>query len=447
MKIEQFEDKNLSHYSYAILSEGEMVLIDPARDPEPYYEFARGNRAKIIAVIETHPHADFVSGHLQIHQETGAKIYVSKIMDPSFSYESFDEGEVLQFGEVKLKSVNTPGHSPDSVSVILEYEQQDKAVFTGDTLFIGDCGRPDLRERGENMDLKREELAKKMYNSLRKKLMVLDDELLVYPAHGTGTLCGKALSKASSSTIGAEKVSNWSLQEMSEEQFVQELTADQPFIPKYFPYNVDLNKRGAAPLKESLQKVVSGKVIVDQEGVAQLDPEIIVIDTRPSAVFKESHLQHSINIMDGEKFETWLGTLVNPGDFFYLATADGNALSQLIERTAKIGYETFIKEGFVLNFGVNTSEKLDLDLFKQNLSAYNIVDIRNKAEVESRPAFRQSINIPLPELLEKMNEIPRDKPVVVHCAGGYRSAAGSSILEDKLSLNVYDLGDHIKEFI
>lgn len=447
MFIEQFEDKNLSHYSYAILSESEIVLVDPTRNPEPYYAFARENKAKIIAVIETHPHADFVSSHLQIHQETGAKIYVSKLMDPVFSFTSFDQGDVLHFGGVKLKSVNTPGHSPDSISVVLEHESQDKAVFTGDTLFIGDCGRPDLREQGENMDLKREELAKKMYNSLRKKLMLLDDEVLVYPAHGAGTLCGKSLSKANSSTIGAEMVSNWSLQEMSEAQFVQELTVDQPFIPKYFPYDVDLNKSGAAPLKESLQKVVSGRVITDNESAAQLDPEIVVIDTRPSAAFRASHLQHSINIMDGEKFETWLGALVNPGDLFYLAGSDENGLSHLVKRTAKIGYEAFIKETFILNFGVKTSKELNVEHFKQNPSAYHIVDVRNMAEVKSRPAFKQAVNIPLPELNDRMHEIPTDKPIVVHCAGGYRSAAGSSILEDKLDQNVYDLSDHIKKFI
>ena len=449
MKIQQFEDKNLSHYSYAIISESkhEIVLIDPARDPKPYYDLADEHAAKIIGVIETHPHADFVSSHWQIQQQMGSPIFVSKLMNPEFSFIAFDEGAVLEFGEVKLKAINTPGHSPDSISVVLEHEGKDKAVFTGDTLFIGDCGRPDLREQGENLDLKREQLAKKMYSSLRDKLMTLDDEVLVYPAHGAGTLCGKALSKANSSTIGAEKLSNWSLQDMSESEFVAALTTDQPFIPMYFPYNVELNKKGAPDFKESLTKVAFGQKIDNSEKAARLDPQITIIDTRKSDVYKKQHLKNSINVMDGDKFETWLGALVSPGDLFYLVGADEKTLSVLMERIAKIGYEPFIKEVFVLDFGLEASAGLNLGEFKENSSAYTIVDVRNESEFESQPAFKGSINIPLPELNKRLNEIPTDKPIVVHCAGGYRSAAGSSILEDKLNAKVFDLSDHIKDFI
>jgi hydroxyacylglutathione hydrolase len=449
MKIEQFEDKNLSHFSYAILSEynREIVLIDPSRDPKPYYDFAQENEAKITGVIETHPHADFVSSHLQIQQETGAKIFASKLMNPDFAIVAFDEGAVLEFGKLKLKAMNTPGHSPDSISVVLEHDGTDKAVFTGDTLFIGDCGRPDLREQAEDLDLKREELAKKMYSSLRNKLMLLDDDLTVYPAHGAGTLCGKALSTAHSSTIAAEKATNWSLQDMSESEFVLALTADQPFIPKYFPYNVDLNKKGAAPLKESLGKVVLGQSIDDLEKALRLDPQITIIDTRNSVAYKKKHLKNSINIMDGDKFETWLGALVAPGNLFYLAGVDKDSLTVLMERTAKIGYEVFIEEAFVLDFGQEASAELNFEDFKEHPSAYTIVDVRHETEAESQPAFDGSINIPLPELDKRLNEIPTDKPIVVHCAGGYRSAAGSSLLENKLKVNVFDLGDRIKDFI
>lgn len=449
MKVEQFEDKNLAHYSYAILSERtrEIVLIDPARNPQPYYDYAQQQGAKIIGVIETHPHADFVSSHLQIQQQTGAKIYASKLMHPDFSFTPFDEGAVLELGQVKLKSLNTPGHSPDSISIVLEHEGQERAVFTGDTLFIGDCGRPDLREQNEALDLKREALAKKMYSSLRNKLMLLKDDVMVYPAHGAGTLCGKALSKANSSTIGAEKATNWSLQDLSESEFVRELTADQPFIPKYFPYDVDLNKKGAPAFRESLEKVIRGKKVDDPEKAAMLNSGITVIDARNSIAYKKKHLKNSINIMDGEKFETWLGALVSPGDPFYLAAENNEALTLLLERIAKIGYEQFIEEAFVLDFGIEASAELDFKAFKEHPSAYTIVDIRNKIEAKSQPAFKQSINIPLPELSKRFAEIPTDKPVVVHCAGGYRSAAGSSLLENKLNAEVFDLGDQIKAFI
>lgn len=449
MKIEQFEDKNLAHYSYAVLSEckREIVLIDPARDPKPYYDYADRHESKIVGVIETHPHADFVSSHLQIQQETGAKIFASKLLNPDYSFIPFDEGAVLEVGKIKFKPMNTPGHSPDSISIVLEHEGEDKAVFTGDTLFIGDCGRPDLREKGEDIDLKREELARKMYSSLRKKLMSLNDDVIVYPAHGAGTLCGKALSKASSSTIGAEKATNWSLQDMPESEFIKELTADQPFIPKYFPYNVDLNKSGAPAFEEGLDKVIVGQKIDDLKKASVLDNQIVIVDTRNSVAYKKKHLKNSINIMDGEKFETWLGALVAPGDQFYLAAENEEALKLLMERTAKIGYERFIKEAFVLDFGTEQSSALDFEDFKEHPSAYTIVDIRNQPEAESQPAFEGSINIPLPELSKRLNEIPTDKPVVVHCAGGYRSAAGSSLLENELNANVFDLGDRIKEFI
>jgi hydroxyacylglutathione hydrolase len=449
MEIKQFEDKNLSHYSYAVRSRdsGEIILIDPARDPGPYYDYASANQAKIIGVIETHPHADFVSSQLQIQQETGARLFASRLMAPDFKIIAFDEADVIEFGGIKLRSMNTPGHSPDSISVVLEHEGKDKAVFTGDTLFIGDCGRPDLREQGEDQELRREELARKMYHSLRDKLMTLDDAVLVYPAHGAGTLCGKALSKASSSTIGAEKGSNWSLQEMSEAAFVTALTEDQPFIPKYFPFDVELNKRGAPALAESLNSVLRMPKIEDESQVTSLDAGILVVDTRKAADYKRQHLKHSINIMDGEKFETWLGALVAPGDAFYLAAADADALDTLIARTAKIGYESFIRGAFVLEYGQETSAELDFEAFKKDPSRYTIVDIRNNSETGPEPVFEGAINIPLPELASRMGEIPKDKPVLVHCAGGYRSAAGSSLLEEKFDVPVFDLGERIKSFI
>jgi hydroxyacylglutathione hydrolase len=184
MIIEQFKDEFLAHYSYAIVSECEqkIILIDPSRDPEPYYEFAKKFEAKIIGVIETHPHADFVSSHLQVHQDTGATIYAHSLTGVAYPFTPFDEGDEISFGKIKLKSLHTPGHSPDSISIVLEHDGRDKAVFTGDTLFIGDCGRPDLRESVGNLQAKREELARKMYHSLRDKMINLADEVLVYPA-------------------------------------------------------------------------------------------------------------------------------------------------------------------------------------------------------------------------------------------------------------------------
>src|SRR5690606_24223420 len=216
LKIEQFEDKGLAHFSYAVLSEGKVLLIDPSRNPQPYFDFASVNNAKIIGVIETHPHADFISSHYEIHKAMGVPIYISKLVAADYLHQPYDEGDEIKLSEtVKLKAMHTPGHSPDSISVVVSEEGKDRAVFTGDTLFIGDVGRPDLRESVGKMQAKREELAKMMYRSTREKIMPLDDDVVVYPAHGAGSLCGKALSDAQSSTVGQERRNNYALQAMS----------------------------------------------------------------------------------------------------------------------------------------------------------------------------------------------------------------------------------------
>ena len=444
MKIEQFEDKGLAHFSYAILSEcaREIVLIDPARNPQPYYEYARANDANIVAVIETHPHADFVSSHLEIAQTTGAAIRVSKLLGADYAHEAFDEGAVFTIGKLTFRALNTPGHSPDSISIVLEREGQDVAVFTGDTLFIGDVGRPDLREKAGNVQAKREDLAAQMYHSLREKLMPLADDVLVYPAHGAGSLCGKALSGANSSTIGAEKIGNPMLRPLSEEEFVKELLADQPFIPKYFGYDVALNKTGAPDYAPSVQQVPRLAV------GATLAAGAVVVDSRPEAEFKKGHVAGAINIQQGGKFETWLGSIVGPEESFYLIAADEATRENLIQKTAKIGYEPLIKGALV---GTPTNEAtmpvLDVDAFRQHPEQFTIVDIRSATEHRNEPIFDGSRNVPLPELRERAKEIPTDKPVVVHCAGGYRSAAGSSIVADALpGTEVLDLSEAVKSF-
>lgn len=444
MKIEQFEDKGLAHYAYAILSEktGEIVLVDPARNPQPYYDYAAQNNAKIVGVIETHPHADFVSSHLEIHKKTGATIYAHSLVGADYPHKTFDEGAVLEMGDIKLKSLHTPGHSPDGISIVLQHEGKDVAVFTGDTLFIGDVGRPDLRESAGNITAKREELARQMYHSTREKLMKLDDEVLVYPAHGAGTLCGKGLSEANSSTIGAEKMSNYALQDMSEDQFVKVLTEDQPFIPKYFGYDVGLNKKGAPAYQPSV------------DGVKRLDKNYkpsagaVVVDARSEKVFKKGHLKGAINIQNGGKFETWLGSIVGPDERYYLIAETEEELYDLIRKASKIGYELLIEGAFVQTEAAEEkSPVIDVAGFRENQDEYTIVDIRNASEVRGGKFFDKAINIPLPELRERAKEIPADKPVVVHCAGGYRSAAGSSIVEAALpDTTVLDLSEAVNDF-
>ncbi len=441
MQIIQFYDNFLAHASYAILSEKEIALIDPARNPQPYFDFARKHHAKIIAVIETHPHADFISSHLEIATITGAKIYASKLINPSYKYVPFDDGEILTIGKITFTSLNTPGHSPDSISVLLKDENNAiHAVFTGDTLFLGDVGRPDLRENVGDIQQKREELAKAMYHSLRNKLMILPPETIVYPAHGAGSLCGKNLSKDLIGTIGQELASNYALQKMSESEFVDLLLQDQPFVPKYFTHAVELNKKGAKSFSESINSIFKIKS-------SERNLDTIVIDSRPSILFKQGHIAGSINNQEGTKFETWLGSILAPGESFYLVAKDDLTAKELIKRIASIGYEDRL-EAYMTEVGENlkTSLKVDVADFEMNTSNYTIIDIRNAGEVKSGKIFDEAIAIPLYELRERLTEIPLDKPIMVHCAGGYRSAAGSSIIEAGLNLPVFDLGEAIHSF-
>jgi len=444
MDIQQFEDKGLAQYAYAIYSEKahEIIVIDPGRDISPYLEYAKGLHAKITGIIETHPHADFVSGHLELHRVTGATVYCSKRTGAAYPHVAFDDGMRIMLGDIVLKALNTPGHSPDSISVVLIYGGEPRAVFTGDTLFVGDCGRPDLREHTGNLTASRNELAKQMYHSLREKLMVLEDDVLVYPGHGAGTLCGKSLGDADSSTIGVEKVSNWSLQPLSEPEFVTALLAQQPFIPKYFPYDVSVNREGAPDLQPSLDKVKITAAIPEEENM-------IVIDTRPQSVFKQGHLPHAINLQNGGKFETWLGSIVAPRTPYYLLAENETELWEVIRKTAKIGYEPYIKAAAVYTKGTVTMAPLPLADFREHPEHYTIIDVRMASEISDEPVFSDAIAIPLDQLRERVSEIPADKPVVVHCAGGYRSAAGSSIVADALKdkVPVYDLGEAVKEFL
>ena len=441
MNIKQFEYKPLAHFSYAIVSEGKMAVIDPERNPEQYYVFAKANNAEIVAVIETHPHADFVSSHLEIHKKTGATIYNSEKLGADYPHEYFDEGDSIPLGNITLKAINTPGHSPDSITIIAT-EGNKTVLFTGDTLFIGDVGRPDLREKAGNMKAKREELAEMMYETITSKFTNLPEDAVVYPAHGAGSLCGKNLSDAASSTLGNERMGNWAFKKQSKEEFMDTILDGQPFIPHYFGYDVDMNKTGAEDLKSSIEKVPFAE---------NTTADGLIVDMRNEATFKKGHLKGSINIQavsENAKFETWLGSIVKPKDAFTLVIDDKKNKDTLLHRVAKIGYEKLLKKVITISReNLVTSEKLDLADFKNNPDNYTIVDIRNTSEVEEGKFFDSAISHPLNELRDTADKIPTNKPIVVHCAGGYRSAAGSSILQKKMTgVTVYDLSDDVAQF-
>ncbi|RRO17123.1 MBL fold metallo-hydrolase [Flavobacteriaceae bacterium 14752] len=447
MHIEQFKDKALSHFSYAIVSGDYIALVDPARNPLPYYKFAEKHQAKIVAVFETHPHADFISSHFQIHQETGATIYVSKNLGADYPHKTFDDGDELQLSDVVFSAINTPGHSPDSICILAKDKQNSKqALFTGDTLFIGNVGRPDLREDVGNMKVTRESLAKSMYHSIQNKFSHLPNEVIIYPAHGAGSLCGKNMSDASSSTLGNERTGNWAFKPQSEEEFIKEILCDQPFVPSYFGFDVDTNKKGANNFMSSIWSVPINL------NVSSIEDEYLIIDAREQASYKSSHLPNSINIMarsESDKFETWLGAIVKPNEPFFLVIENVDSYQYMLERVSKIGYESQVLSVVTLDDRVkNESDAiLDLDKFKSQPNKYTIIDIRNQSEVDNGLVFEDALHYPLNRLREQAQNIPEDKPIVVHCAGGYRSTAGYSIVKNiKPNAEVFDLSFAISDF-
>ena len=441
VQIQQFYDKGLAHASYAVRAGRQLALIDPGRDPQPYYDFADEHDAEIVAVIETHPHADFVSSHLEIARETDATIYCSKLTGAKYPHRGFDDGDRLKLGSVELHALSTPGHSPDSISVLLLDElAQTRAIFTGDTLFVGDVGRPDLREDAASGPT-REALAAQLYQSTRQKLMALPPATRVYPAHGPGSLCGKTTSPDLDSTIAKELATNYALQSMTETEFVQLVLEDQPFVPKYFGFDVQLNRQGAPNFEDSIRAVPR------LSGGAALAPGVLLLDTRPAAKFRAGHLPGAINLMDGPKFETWLGSVIGPAEQFYLLADTQIQLDAVMRKAAKIGYEGNIKGALLApTLLPATSPTVDVAQVRAHPEQFTIVDIRNRNET-SISFFTNALLIPLPELRERVGEVPAGRPVLVHCAGGYRSAAGASIIQNALpDTPVLDLSEAVLEF-
>jgi len=376
---------------------------------------------------------------------SGASIYVSKLLGAMYDHIPFDDGDVIPLGAIYLHALNTPGHSPDSICVIVRENEIEKAIFTGDTLFIGDFGRPNLRENIGNITAAREELAKQMYHSLHEKIAELHNDTQVLPTHGAGSLCGKNLSTELSSTIGKEKQSNIAMQPKSLTAFVQELISDQPFVPKYFEQSVTLNKKGIGSAATILNSLV-----VDSIHCAgctrRIDKAILIIDTRKQVDFRKSHFSNSYNIMDGTKFETWLGSIVNPGEKFYLLAYTEEDAKRLAIRCSKIGYESQIYGLLTTTYGEQSLPDCNLIDFDTDNKKYIKLDVRNTNEVNQGKIFTDAICIPLHQLRERLYEIPTHKPIMIHCAAGYRSAAALSILSQAGIKDVYDLGDCIVEY-
>lgn len=439
--IHQFEDNDLAHYSYAVRSGDHMIVVDPARDTTPYYEYARTHKATIVWVIETHPHADFASSHLEIAQTTWAIIYVSKLVWAEYEHTWFDDGDNITLWTATLRAINTPWHSPDSISIVVEDQKwKQVAVFTGDTLFVWDVWRADLRESVWNIQQQQTELAKAMFYSTREKLMKLQAQTVVLPAHWAWTLCGKWLSNDNYSTIEKEITSNPALQPMSEEEFIVYLTSEQPYIPKYFPISVLHNKKGNKSIEDAYK-------MIRTISINDVDPKKKVIDTRPSIEYLTHSLPWSINIPLDKQFPTIIGSFYSLDETVYFIVKTYKDFEYLQTYLAKIWYES-LSAGVV----VLTEEALDPHTLSEHITAHDhcIVDVRSSNTVKNNPIFADevSIRIPLFELEDRIDELPTNKVLVPFCGWTYQSAIALSIIKVwKPHSTVHKFGDALWEML
>ncbi|TDE09351.1 MBL fold metallo-hydrolase [Dyadobacter psychrotolerans] len=441
--VEQFEDKGLAHYSYAIMAGKKVIVIDPQRNPQVYYDFAKKHDASIVGIIETHPHADFVSSHLEIHRSLNVPIYASSLTKSQYPLTAFDEGGIIKLTDkVGLRSMYTPGHAPDHIAAVLYEEKKDKIVFSGDSLFLGDVGRPDLLDYSRESEKQRKNLAEMMYDTVHQKFAKLDDDVIVYPSHGAGSLCGKSIRKAASSTIGYEKQNNYAFEKRTRAEFVTVLLSDQPFIPKYFSHDVRLNNQGAPAFKPSLANIKSFPKNVQPENGA------LLIDTRPSQLFQASYIKGAVNIPATGPMETWLGSLIAPQSKFYVIAADDKSLQTALSKAASIGYEGNILGTILYDASSgNQLASFDQNTFVADDNKYTYLDVRTEKEAKNQPVFKNSINIPLQDLDKRMSEIPTSKPILIHCGSGYRSATAASLLKKELpSAEIYDMGVAVTKF-
>ena len=436
MKFKQFYLGCLAHASYYIGSEQEAAIIDPQRDVQQYLDEAAANNQHIKYIIETHSHADFVSGHLELAEKTGAEIVYGQRANTEFPTHKVKDGDELILGKIKLKFLETPGHTPEGITIVAENTENAEEplkIFTGDTLFIGDVGRPDLiGSRGFTA----EEMAGYLYDSLHKKILPLSDETEVYPAHGAGSLCGKSLSKETWSTLGQQRKFNYALQPMTKEEFVKIVAANQSEVPAYFPKSAAKNLQGSGAIED----IPKPEVLPAEEVKAF---EGLVLDVRSADEFGAGHISGALNIGLGGQFASWAGTLIEIGTPIVVAAESAAQVEESVTRLARVGIETV--KGFVLmkdwNLETNRIEQLsvgevsELTNTEQNLQ---FVDVRRSGEFSNGHAVRAR-NIPLDKLPKEFDKLDPNAPTYVICQGGYRSSAGTSILERAGFSKIYNV--------
>lgn len=447
MKIEQIYTGCLAQGAYYIESEGEAVVIDPLREVEPYIERAAKTNSKIKYVFETHFHADFVSGHIDLAKKTGATIVYGPTAKPGFDAYVAKDGETFKVGKITFEVLHTPGHTMESSCYLLKDEQgKSVGLFSGDTLFIGDVGRPDLAQKVV-ADLTQDKLASHLYDSLHNKIMPLEDDIIVYPAHGAGSACGKNMSKETTDTLGNQKATNYALQPMTREEFIRVVTEGLTPPPGYFPSNVLMNIQGYDSIDQIMDRGLHAYTPEEFEAVAN-NTGALLLDTRAPQEFAEGFIPNSINIGIDGNFAPWVGTLITDMKQPILIIADEGKEEEVVIRLARVGYDYatgYLKGGFKAwkDAGKETDsiQSIDASTLKKIHTEnpdIHILDVRKNSEYFSEHIIG-SENMPLDYINDHFTEIDKNKTYYVHCAGGYRSMIFTSILRSRGYDNLIDV--------
>jgi len=448
MKIEQIYTGCLAHAAYYLESNGEAAIFDPLREIEPYLNRAAKSNAKIKYVFETHFHADFVSGHLDLAKKTGAKIVFGPTAKPGYEAITAEDGQIFKVGDYTVKVIHTPGHTMESTTYLLIDENgKEHGIISGDTLFIGDVGRPDLAQH-VIAELTQEKLAGHLYDSLRNKIMPLSDDLIVYPNHGAGSACGKNMSKETTDTLGHQKMVNYALNpDLTKEQFIKEILTGLTTPPGYFPQNVLMNIKGYESFDTVMERGTQALSPRAFDAAAN-ETEALVLDTRDAQKFSEGFIPNAINIGIDGNFAPWVGALIPDVKQQILLVTDPGREEEVITRLARVGYDYcigYLEGGFDAwkNAGMEvdkiervTAEQL-AEILAKNPKA-PVIDVRKQSEYGSEHMIDVE-NAPLDSINESMLSIPKDQTVYIYCAGGYRSMIFASILRARGFDNLVDV--------
>jgi glyoxylase-like metal-dependent hydrolase (beta-lactamase superfamily II)/rhodanese-related sulfurtransferase len=452
MIIEQIYTGCLAQGAYYIESNGEAAIIDPLREVQPYLDRAAKNDAAIKYVFETHFHADFVSGHLDLSEKSGAPIVYGPTAKPDFKFISATDGQEFKLGNITIKVLHTPGHTMESTCFLLKDQKgKEVALFSGDTLFIGDVGRPDLAQKIV-ADLTQDKLAALLFDSLRNKIMPLADDIIVYPAHGAGSACGKNMSKETTDTLGHQKATNYALRaDMTKEEFIKEVTDGLLPPPAYFPLNVMMNIHGYDSIDEVLER---GQQALTPEAFELVANEsgALVLDTRDPQTFAKGFIPNAINIGIDGNFAPWVGAMITDIKQEILLVTDEGTEEDVITRLARVGYDYtigYLKGGFKAwkeaGMEVDFIKSISVDELAQIMEkeTINLLDVRKGSEYDSEHV-EDAVNLPLDYINDSMTQIDKDKTYYVHCAGGYRSMIFNSTLRARGFDNLIDVAGGFK---